>query len=600
MISNLLLAVFSAVLSGLSIPNELFLYGCWPLGFISLCPLYIALCRAKSPGQAAVAMGTFGALQHAITSYWLFFYKDFALWTIGATTVAYFFVYELVGLYASFLLRSDARAFRPFIFALFWVCFEYLKSTGFLGYPWGLIPYSMTSIPVMLQIADVTGVYGVSFVLALSSAAAGELAMKANPSVPLNVADGPFAAAGRSIAVGTAAAETRAGDRRLAAGGPAGRPADRRSSDGRGRGASGVTGALDPSLMNTFVFCACLVLLTLGYGLYSEGKTYSTKGSVRMLLVQQNTDPWIAGEKAAIASNLTQADRTLEANRAQGGAPIDMTVFSETSLRRPYKDFKPWYWENPKEKPLIPYILSSDAPLLTGAPVVLDWDTESMTNSVILLSKEGDLVDSYAKMHPVPFAEAIPFWEYGWFRTFMQQVVGLDSGWTMGSKFTRFTVPLHATPGTSVTFSTPICFEDAFSDLCRRYILLGADLLVNLTNDSWSRTKSAQIQHWAIARIRAIENRRTLVRSTNSGVTCVVGPHGEVLFEMPQFQPYSAIVDVPVFYSDAMTIYTTYGDWFSWLCLIGVAILAVRDFVRARGRWPAETLSAPLNGIVDG
>lgn len=562
MSSNLLLAVFSAVLSGLSIPNELFLCGCWPLGFISLCPLYIALCRAKSPGRAAVTMGTFGALQHAITSYWLFFYKDFALWTIGATTVAYFFVYGLAGLYASFLLRSDARAFRPFIFALFWVCFEYIKSTGFLGYPWGLIPYSMTSIPVMLQIADITGVYGVSFMLALSSAAAGELALE----------------------VGHAAPQQRATTLTIV---------DMGGGAGGGLVGGGARGS-DQRLGNTFVFCAFLVLLTLGYGVYSQGRTYASKGSVRMLLVQQNTDPWLAGEKAAIASNLTQANTTLEENRARGGAPVDMTVFSETSLRRPYKDFKSWYWENPKERPLIPYILSSDAPLLTGAPVVLDWETESMTNSVILISKEGNLVDSYAKMHPVPFAEAIPFWEYGWFRTFMQQVVGLDSGWTMGNRFTLFTVPLHAKPGASVAFCTPICFEDAFADLCRRYILLGADLLVNLTNDSWSRTKSAQIQHWAIARIRAIENRRTLVRSTNSGVTCVVGPRGEVLFEMPQFQPYAAIVDVPVFYSDAMTIYTKYGDWFSWLCLIGVVILAARDFIKARGRWPSESLAAPM------
>jgi len=90
MASNLLLAIFSAILSGISIPNEVFVYGLWPVGFVSLAPLYIALCRASSPRQAALAAGTFGALQHAITSYWLFFYKDFALWTIGATTVAYF------------------------------------------------------------------------------------------------------------------------------------------------------------------------------------------------------------------------------------------------------------------------------------------------------------------------------------------------------------------------------------------------------------------------------------------------------------------------------------------------------------------------------
>ena len=123
------------------------------------------------------------------------------------------------------------------------------------------------------------------------------------------------------------------------------------------------------------------------------------------------------------------------------------------------------------------------------------------------------------KSIPSPFAEAIPLWEYEWFRKFMREVIGLESGWVMGSDITVFSLPLRS-PGSgvrSIEFSTPICFEDAFADLCRQYFLKGADLLINLTNDSWSTKKSAQIQHWAIARFRAIENRRTLVRSTNSG-----------------------------------------------------------------------------------
>ncbi|MCE5256458.1 MAG: apolipoprotein N-acyltransferase [Spirochaetaceae bacterium] len=546
MISNILLAIFSAILSGLSIPNELFLYGMWPLGFISLCPLYIALEHAKSPREAALVAGIFGALQHAITSYWLFFYKDYAFWTLGTTTIAYFFIYQLAGLYAAFIIRSESKAMRPFAFAILWVCVEYIKSTGFLGYPWGLVPYSLTSIPVMLQIADITGVYGLSFLLALSSAILGEFLQRKNGISTIS--------------------DTGHGTERILP--------DQKSSP-------------DHGLRNGSIICAGLALIVFGYGLYCENKSYVPRDSIRMLLVQQNTDPWVSGENAALASNVALSREKIEENRSQGGAPIDMAIFSETSLRRPFAEFRPWFLENPKEDPLIPLLMSSDISLLTGAPVVLDWETYASTNSVILISRSGNLEASYAKIHPVPFAEAIPFWEYAWFRTFMRQTVGLEAGWVMGSTYTLFSIQPHSHPETSILFSTPICFEDAFPDLCRQYVLRGADLLVNLTNDSWSKTKSAQIQHWAIARIRAIENRCTLVRSTNSGVSCVIGARGEVIHEMPQFQACATIVDVPVFERDAMTIYTRFGDWFARLCFICLVLLCARDFVRARGNWPS-------------
>jgi len=87
----------------------------------------------------------------------------------------------------------------------------------------------------------------------------------------------------------------------------------------------------------------------------------------------------------------------------------------------------------------------------------------------------------------------------------------------------------------------------------------GAEMLINLTNDSWSKTKSAQIQHYAVARFRAIESRKALVRSTNSGVTCVIGADGRILAELPQFITDSLVVDVPI-YSTSPTLCMRWGD----------------------------------------
>ncbi len=253
----------------------------------------------------------------------------------------------------------------------------------------------------------------------------------------------------------------------------------------------------------------------------------------------------------------------------------DLIVFSEMSLQRPFAEYHAWFENNPPSLPLLSFLKQTDIPLLTGLPVVTNWSTYEASNSVGLIYPSGNIGMTYAKMHPVPFAEAIPFWDISWFRAFVQKVIGLESGWVMGTKPVVFSLDLqnrgavctdiHTLP--SIKFSAPICFEDAFDELCRDFFLRGADLLINLTNDSWSRTRSAQVQHYAVACFRAIESRRTLVRSTNSGVTCVVGADGRNIIELPQFVADSTIVDVPV-YRTTMTLFMRLGDWFAWFCAV--------------------------------
>jgi apolipoprotein N-acyltransferase len=149
----------------------------------------------------------------------------------------------------------------------------------------------------------------------------------------------------------------------------------------------------------------------------------------------------------------------------------------------------------------------------------------------------------------------------------------------MGSEFTIFELP---TRGGTVRFGAPICFEDAFSDVCRKYFDGGADILVNLTNDSWSKTVSSEIQHWAAARFRAIEFRRTLVRSTNGGLSCVVGPYGEIQVDLPLFEAVARIVEVPIYKESQKTAYFLYGDWFAYLAMLLSAAWALILMVRRK------------------
>jgi apolipoprotein N-acyltransferase len=537
------LALSSAALLALAIPNEAFAFGCGPLGFLALVPLYAALLEAPSYGFSALVVGAFGALQHCFSSYWLWFFNDFRFWTLGSTTIAYGIAYSVLGLYLSLLVKKTGAA-RPLAFALAWTAFEYLKSSGFLGYPWGLLPYSLTNCLPFLQIADLTGVYGISFVLSLANASLAELLVSR-----------PF-----PLLIRRSRMEARTAPWAIAPGA-------------------------------VYAYLGVALALTAGlaaYGLVRLSQPIPERGRIRALLVQQNVDPWDVGEERVLSENLRLARQAL-AGGAQGKP--DIILFSETTLQRPYLDFPKYYAEEPKSDPLIPFIKETKSWLLTGTPIILDWDTMDGTNSAILIAPDGKQVASYAKVHPVPFAEAIPFWELPAFRRFIQKVVGLESGWVMGTEYKVFELPSGAG---LLRFGAPICFEDAFSDVCRHFFDGGADILVNLTNDSWSKTRSAEIQHWAAARFRSIEFRRTMVRSTNGGLSCVIGPYGEVQDQLPLFEAASKIVAVPICRETSPTVYEALGDWFARAALLLSGLLALILMVRGLAGKPP--FDPPLGG----
>ena len=115
-------------------------------------------------------------------------------------------------------------------------------------------------------------------------------------------------------------------------------------------------------------------------------------------------------------------------------------------------------------------------------------------------------------------------------------------------------------------------------------MLDGAELLVNLTHDSWSKTDSAEIQHFVAARYRAVELRRTLVRSTNGGVSGLVLPDGSLAELLPLFSSEAQFIQIPV-YTGEETPYLRYGDWFATLlaCILGaLALILYLDDAVAR------------------
>ena len=135
-------------------------------------------------------------------------------------------------------------------------------------------------------------------------------------------------------------------------------------------------------------------------------------------------------------------------------------------------------------------------------------------------------------------------------------------------------------------FGVFICYEAIYPDEVRRFAARGAQLLINISNDGWFGKSAAAEQHLRMARVRAAENRRWLLRITNSGITASVDPYGRIYTPMPR--DVRGAADLPYDFKSDETLYTRFGDWFAWLCVAVSVILVLSTFLK--GMSPQEVL----------
>jgi apolipoprotein N-acyltransferase len=189
-----------------------------------------------------------------------------------------------------------------------------------------------------------------------------------------------------------------------------------------------------------------------------------------------------------------------------------------------------------------------------------------------MLDPAGNLALRYHKIRLVPFGEYVP----------MQSVL------TLGGRFSAKLVQEvgEFAPGEDYAVGQAdghpvaafICYEAIFPDLVREFAARGAQLLVNITNDGWYGRTSAPYQHFAMAKFRAVENERYLVRAANTGISAVVDAHGRVLEQTGLFERAVVVRDVPLLAGS--TFYSRHGDVFAWSCLAGAAGLTLAGLRR--------------------
>ncbi|MGO8718153.1 MAG: apolipoprotein N-acyltransferase [Acidobacteriaceae bacterium] len=243
---------------------------------------------------------------------------------------------------------------------------------------------------------------------------------------------------------------------------------------------------------------------------------------------------------------------------------IDVIVWPESPA--PFEDADPRFrhWVSALAE-------DAHAPMIVG-DIAVDRETgqarSAVYNSAAFVASDGTFVGRYDKMHLVPFGEYTPFPDLLSFAGSLTDQVG---HMTPGKRRVVFAADGHR-------YGVFICYESIFADEVRQFVRMGADVLVNISDDGWYGDTSAPWQHLNMSRMRAIENDRWLLIDTNSGVTAVIDSHGQVVQSAPRHAETSLLAHFN--YLSQETFYTRHGDLFAWLCAIIAIVLAVDGAVQ--------------------
>jgi apolipoprotein N-acyltransferase len=276
----------------------------------------------------------------------------------------------------------------------------------------------------------------------------------------------------------------------------------------------------------------------------------------RALVVQPNVDPeteWTEASRLDLEKSLFSLSNSL---------PAHLVVWPE--LPAPL-----YYYEDPDFHDAAGQLARSQHFFLFGT--VAYTSQHEALNSAVLLGTDGNPIGRYDKNFLVPFGEFIPP-AFSWVTRITHEIGDFVPGHDSNV--------LAAGPDHLGVF---ICYESAFPHLVRQFPLHGADVLLNLSNDGYFGHSAAREQHLSLVRMRAVENRRFIVRSTDDGITAAVDPAGRIIKRLPPYTQVAAMM--PYARISETTFYTRHGDWFAWGCLaIGLGASLQTQFAARKSK----------------
>ncbi len=476
---KLLLAAFSGLLLTAAFPPGNLGWAAW----IAFIPLFVSL--QGTSGRQAFTLGLSFGLAHNLTLvYWVVFvmghYGNLPVpVSLGILVLLASYLSLYPALFSLFfsMFRGPFASFQA---ASLWVAIEFIRAKALTGFPWCLLAHSQYLHLPVIQIADLVGAYGISFLILLTNVTIYKLIFRRN-----------------SRAIRTEVAAT-----------------------------------------------LLLVAITFGYGYYRLSEEGTPGKSLKVVLVQGNIDQSIKWNPSNQARTI-QIYRNLTLSSKPFGP--DLVVWPETAV--------PLFFQEGGELAQKVLATAGETPayLIFGSPAYgVEGKSIHYFNRAYLISPQEKVVDSYDKIHLVPFGEYVPLQQY---MPFVHRLVVAAGDFRSGEKSTPLSFP-------KAKAGVLICFESIFPELARAMTRNGAQILVNITNDAWYGMTSAPYQHFSMAVFRAVENRRPLVRAANTGFSAFVDSHGKIIQVSDLFTEAMLCRELSLG-GPSLTVYTRYGDFFA-------------------------------------
>jgi apolipoprotein N-acyltransferase len=484
--------------------------------WIALVPLFLYV-RGKNAREVFISSFITGLAGNFLAFEWI---GHFGAAAPGGYPVIVSFLMPALSVFFSMkILAAEffSRRFeslRPVIYPSIWIFVDWIESIGYLAYPlpyWGYSQYPLTPL---IQMASFTGIMGITFVIIIFNYLVADLARSRGF---LKMPIGEFFRMKEA--------------RRLAAG---------------------------------IVFIVSVMIYgTISLVLHDK----PIKKDLRIAMVQSCISPWENW-------NINRFHYLAELKRYTRAAidqEPDCIIWSESAtLETISYDYERGSL-NDFEKDAVAVPQSYDRPLLTGEIGVVEEYADPFLrrypqNNAVMISRFGEVVKSYSKIHLVPFGEWFPYEKWFPFVKRITESFG-GSSFVPGKKPVLFNI-------SDRNFGALICYEGIFFRLCRKYRNMGADFFVNITNDGWTDTFRGHMQHFSASKFRAVENGIWYLRAGNTGYTVFIDPYGRIRNSIPILKKGYLVGDID-FSLNHETVYSVIGDLFLYIAMAFIGALAI-------------------------
>ena len=464
--------------------------------FVGLIPYFIVIKRRTTLLSINKATFLFSFFFSITTIYWVGSWSSDADPYLMLAGAALMFAYPSVMLIPSTLFYLAKKVFPKFdalwLFPIFWVTFEYLLTLTDLRFPWVLLGHGLAKFNLFIQGADILGTNGLSLVVAYIN-----------------------------VLLFKSFFEKKAEEKFR----------------------------LTPAFIAVTIFL-CLIV----YGVYKLSSFKISDKKIKVGIVQPNINPWDKWSTGNLGQ-LTNQYLNLSKECVDDGA--ELILWPETAL--PVYAFGGTY--SSVENSIFNFLDSNNVSLLTGMPDIIYYFDKNKIPEDAKYSKQGNYyyrtynaviglnpgsreIQRYGKMKLVPLGEKVPFAEQF---TFLADIfkwgVGI-TGWNIGKDTTVFKI--YNDNLDTIKVGGLVCYESVDPVFVTAFVQKGAEMITVVTNDSWYGKSSGPYQHKDFGMLRAVENRRSVVRCANGGISCIINAKGEILSETELYTKTTLVGEVPL------------------------------------------------------